>query len=588
MAARTPLFVQFRLYAKRVMIGWEARVKTFIQKRMGRFADGPDAVLDLATDLKRELKDFGVDVEIDAKGVEETFDSWYADATESGPAPRTGPPWRPWEKPMIDIAAPPNVPGDCLLAFAIPTTEKTFVRDLTLGHRKDFASHAIGRVAASTEAEGRERLLGSAFSKKLIPLIDQVCREVAVRGVQVVRDVPLAGPSGFGSLLRSSRPVVTLITHFRPSELDALDLLDADRLAETIWSGSDPLSAGLRGLLPAKTGWDRPMGAKARERLADALNRAIRSASLRPDGVGPPPPGLVVSPEELAFLNREVLDAAYAGLIRPGNLVEFADGLHRYDDVVRQIPVRAGAILDLTICNSNLLSDRIKDSRREWQVMSNEDPATLDFRLIFYKYRIKRLAAAADRLHRRGPRAAAEAGGAGVPRAAGGGVGAGSYLRSPDSDNAEWPRGVVAAPCDDLYRPSTVPRRTRTMQSLEDLIRESEGSTVTLGGPNKMEDLARRLRDLSRRNDMYFRACIAILVVVLLASLGFVILFRSQPAVIAGIFTAMGASAYGGVRQMVKLWREKVATDVAIEMVEVLPRADALKLLQDIFLKNAN
>jgi hypothetical protein len=76
-----------------------------------------------------------------------------------------------------------------------------------------------------------------------------------------------------------------------------------------------------------------------------------------------------------------------------------------------------------------------------------------------------------------------------------------------------------------------------------------------------------------------------ILVVVLLASLGFVIMVRNQPAVIAGIFTAMGASAYGGVWQMVKLWREKVATDVAIELVEILPRAEALKILQDIFLK---
>jgi hypothetical protein len=125
------------------------------------------------------------------------------------------------------------------------------------------------------------------------------------------------------------------------------------------------------------------------------------------------------------------------------------------------------------------------------------------------------------------------------------------------------------------------------MKSLEDLIRDATGP-IMLGPSSKMEGLARRLRELSQRNEKYFRACIAILVVVLLASLGFVILFRNQPAVIAGIFTAMGASAYGGVRQMVKLWREKVATDVAIELVEVLPRPEALKLLQDIFLKNAN
>src|SRR4051812_35592439 len=105
------------------------------------------------------------------------------------------------------------------------------------------------------------------------------------------------------------------------------------------------------------------------------------------------------------------------------------------------------------------------------------------------------------------------------------------------------------------------------MKSLENLIRDAKGP-VTLGPSTKMEGLAGRLRELSRRNEKYFRTCVAILVIVLLASLGFVILFRNQPAVIAGIFTAMGASAYGGARQMVKLWREKVATDVAIELVE--------------------
>jgi hypothetical protein len=294
---------------------------------------------------------------------------------------------------MIDIAAPPNAPGDCFLAFAIPTTEEAFVRDLTLGHRKDFASHAINRVAVSTAAEGRERFRSSVFSKKLVPLIDQICREVEGLGVRVDRDVAHAGPARRGSQLETSRSVITLITHFRSSVLDASDLLDADRLAELIRSSSDPLSAGLRGLLLVESGRDGPMDAKARERLADALNRVIRSALLGPGGVGPAPPELAVSSVELAFMNREVLDAAYAGLIRPGNLVEFADGLHRFDDVVRQIPVRAGAILDLTICNSNVLSDRIKDARREWQVVSNEEPASLDFRLIFHKYRIKRLTA---------------------------------------------------------------------------------------------------------------------------------------------------------------------------------------------------
>ena len=90
MAGRAPLHVRFRRYAKVVMQGWEASAKAFIQKRMGRFSEGPDAVLDFATDLKNELKDHGIDIEIDASEANEIIDSWYTDATESGAAAREG------------------------------------------------------------------------------------------------------------------------------------------------------------------------------------------------------------------------------------------------------------------------------------------------------------------------------------------------------------------------------------------------------------------------------------------------------------------------------------------------------------------
>jgi hypothetical protein len=125
--------------------------------------------------------------------------------------------------------------------------------------------------------------------------------------------------------------------------------------------------------------------------------------------------------------------------------------------------------------------------------------------------------------------------------------------------------------------------RVLIMKSLRALIRPYTGD-VDLGS-RSMQQLAGKLRDLSRKNDRYYWICIGLLVVVLLASLAFVIVFRHQPGAIAAVFAAMGASAYGGVRQMVQLWREKVSTDVAIELVEVLPEAEALKVLKEVFLK---
>lgn len=107
---------------------------------------------------------------------------------------------------------------------------------------------------------------------------------------------------------------------------------------------------------------------------------------------------------------------------------------------------------------------------------------------------------------------------------------------------------------------------------------------VTAGGSKAVEELSVRLQGLVEKNNRYFWICVALLVVVLLASLGFVILFRDQPAAIAGVFAALGATAYGGVWQMVRLWREKVATDVIIDLLKVMTVPEAVDVLKKVFL----
>jgi hypothetical protein len=108
--------------------------------------------------------------------------------------------------------------------------------------------------------------------------------------------------------------------------------------------------------------------------------------------------------------------------------------------------------------------------------------------------------------------------------------------------------------------------------------------TPTLGGSKVSKQLAERLRSLVQKNDRYFWVCVGLLVIVLFASLAFVMVFRDQPGAIAGVFGALGASAYGGVWKMVQLWREKVATGVAIEIIEALTLAEAMDVLKKVFL----
>jgi hypothetical protein len=107
---------------------------------------------------------------------------------------------------------------------------------------------------------------------------------------------------------------------------------------------------------------------------------------------------------------------------------------------------------------------------------------------------------------------------------------------------------------------------------------------VTAGGSKAVQELSDRLHGLVRKNNRYFWVCVALLVIVLLASLGLVILFRNQPAAIAGVFAALGATAYGGVWKMVQLWREKLATDVIIDLLREMTVPDAVDLLKKVFL----
>jgi hypothetical protein len=76
-----------------------------------------------------------------------------------------------------------------------------------------------------------------------------------------------------------------------------------------------------------------------------------------------------------------------------GDWVEFHDGLYPLDEVVKEVPIRRGAILDLTICYSAALADAIKWRHPEWQVISNAEETSLLFRLDFYKSKIKLLTA---------------------------------------------------------------------------------------------------------------------------------------------------------------------------------------------------
>ena len=56
---------------------------------------------------------------------------------------------------------------------------------------------------------------------------------------------------------------------------------------------------------------------------------------------------------------RTLLDEMLRGLIRPGNRLELFDGLHAADEISHAIPREFSGVLDLTVCTSTYLGDRV-------------------------------------------------------------------------------------------------------------------------------------------------------------------------------------------------------------------------------------
>lgn len=86
------------------------------------------------------------------------------------------------------------------------------------------------------------------------------------------------------------------------------------------------------------------------------------------------------------------------------------------------------------------------------------------------------------------------------------------------------------------------------------------------------DELSGRLRQIAARNNVTFVLCVAMVLVLFAIQLWVALYSVSQPQFVKFVGGAFGISAAGLVFQMVKLWREKVTTEL---LLELLPNLDA-------------
>src|SRR5262245_22059674 len=102
----------------------------------------------------------------------------------------------------------------------------------------------------------------------------------------------------------------------------------------------------------------------------------------------------------------------------------------------------------------------------------------------------------------------------------------------------------------------------------------SYGHDIQLGDheptPLAVERLKGELGAVSRANEHFFAVCVVRILALFLAALWAIIRYAANPDAVRIAFGAFGLSVAWMIRVMIGLWREKVATDMALALVGAL------------------
>jgi hypothetical protein len=86
----------------------------------------------------------------------------------------------------------------------------------------------------------------------------------------------------------------------------------------------------------------------------------------------------------------------------------------------------------------------------------------------------------------------------------------------------------------------------------------------------KVEQLRRDLEALRRETSSYFALCVALVLVVFAASCWGVLAHLEEAAFVRTTLGLAGLGLFGSFFAMMRLWREKVATDVILSLIPAL------------------
>jgi hypothetical protein len=284
--------------------------------------------------------------------------------------------------PSLSVAMNATL-ADCALLVALPLDRECFFHDLNCGSSANFAQTFRRSI------DPRLNLSSGHIWSMYKPFADQagsVISEARKLGVTIVERATLKDFLKVFSIFKAT----TLFAHSRPALFLPEDIVDRGRLLIELQRGESSFlkrlaeirSMPVEQLVLSKAGADSDL-------LCQFLNDMI--APERKISVENKKPGQITKEQMDWHERRKVLEALLPGTFQEGAGVEFGDGWHSVDEIATGIPRQYSGALDLTICNSMVLAEKIRNKCPLAVPIANEKEASTHLRFAIYRQILRRL-----------------------------------------------------------------------------------------------------------------------------------------------------------------------------------------------------
>jgi hypothetical protein len=281
-------------------------------------------------------------------------------------------------------------PADCALAIAIPLTREKFLEDLASPIDASFAKYLR---ATNYQPGASEEYYWEMVYQPVASVAERISATAKKLKVTVRCN---AGLSDFTELLERFK-VVTLISHWRFRRFDLNDLLDPIGFLGAIRSRKTLIEQALYRIFVNRDPelLNESIDTEfANLRLLSILNEVIADAHKLYHGDVDESGGnevYLLSGNPLERLTRTAIELAFPQQIAAAPSIQFADGIKTVREVIDSVPRDFSGLLDLTICNSVILGEAIKNYRSACLIAANRYQAALHVRLGIYMMALRRL-----------------------------------------------------------------------------------------------------------------------------------------------------------------------------------------------------